>query len=94
MAIYGHMNKKQLPQDDQDPPPEKTDEIPSMEETEVDETIMSFMQEAEDVMKRTQEGATQETNRIDLEETTKETDQHFTIVNSPTRFQHHKDTKE
>lgn len=92
MAIYGHMNKK--PEDDQDPPPDKTDEM-SLEETEVDETISSFLQEAEDAVKTTQ-GITEETSKANLEETShstpQETDQHFTIANSPTRFQHYKDT--
>ena len=98
MAIYGHMNNKQLP-DDQDPPPEKKDGIPL--EGEVNETIMSFLQEAEDAVKSTQQEITEDTNKMSLEETahstttttpTQETDEHFTIANSPTRFQHYKDT--
>ena len=96
MAIYGHMNKK-LPDDDQDPPPEMKDEIPL--EAEVNETISSFLQEAEDAVKSTQQEITLDTNKMDLEGTThstttptQEADEHFTITNSPTRFQHNKDT--
>lgn len=99
MAIYGHMNKKQLPDNDQDPPPGKKDEVP-LEETETNETILSFLREAEDAVKSTQQEVTQESNKMNLEETThsttttttQETDQHFTIANSPTRFQHYKDS--
>ena len=96
MAIYGHMNKKQFPQDDQDPPPDKTDEVP-LEEIEVDDTVSSLLQEAEDMVKNTQQGVMEE-SKTSLEETTsthhsmQETDQHFTIANSPTRFQQYKDS--
>ena len=98
MAIYGHMNKNQSPQDDQDPPPEKTDKLP-FEETEIDDTISSLLQEAEDTVKHTQQSVTEE-SRTSLEENTpssahhatQETDQHFTIANSPTRFQQYKDS--
>lgn len=94
MAIYGHMNKKQPPQDDQDPPPDKTDkeEVP-LKETEDDETISSFLQEAEDVVKSTEKGIIEETSGTkEISHSTQESEQHFTIANSPTRFQHHKDT--
>ena len=96
MAIYGHMNKKQLPQDDKDPPPDKTDkeEVP-LEEAEVDETISSFLQEAEDMVKSTQGNIMKETSKTEeISHSTQATDhdQHFTIGNSPTRFQHYKDT--
>ena len=98
MAIYGHMNKNQSPQDDQDPPPGKTDESP-LEEIEVDDTVSSLLQEAEDMVKNTQQSVTEE-SRTNLEESTpssthhstQETDQHFTIANSPTRFQQYKDS--
>lgn len=95
MAIYGHMNKKQLPPNDHDPPPEKEDEA-TLEDVETDEVISSLMKEAEDVVKSTttQEGVVQDSSRTNLDETSRpirETD-HFTITNSPTRYQHHKDT--
>lgn len=92
MAIYGHMNKK--PQDDQDPPPDKTDKVP-LEEAEVEATISSLLEEADDVMKNTQQEIKEETSRTTLEgnsHPTEEAEQHFTIANSPTRFQHYKDT--
>lgn len=98
MAIYGHMNKNQPFQDDQDPPPDKTDESP-FEETEADDTISSLLQEAKDMVKDTQQGVTEE-SRTSSEGSTpssthhaaQETDQHFTIANSPTRYQQYKDS--
>lgn len=95
MAIYGHMNKNQSSQDNQDPPPDGS----PFEETEVDDTISSLLQEAEDMVKDTKQGVTEE-SRTSSEESTpssthhaaQETDQHFTIANSPTRYQHHKDS--
>jgi len=96
MAIYGHMNKKTQPQDDEDPPPDKTDKVPLDEASKVEETISSLLEEANDIM-NTQQGIKEETNRTNLEGSshpTEEAEQHFTIANSPTRFQHHKDTTE
>ena len=94
MAIYGHMNKNQLPQDD--PPPEdKADKTPL--EGEVDDTISSLLQEAMDAVKSSQEDVREEKTNTEessssTHHSTEETDQHFTIANSPTRFQKHTDT--
>ena len=94
MAIYGHMNKNQSPQDD--PPPEdKADETPL--EGEVDGTISSLLQEAMDVVKSTQEGVMEEKTNTEessssMHHSSQDTDQHFTIANSPTRFQKYTDT--
>lgn len=98
MAIYGHMSDKQVSQDDQDPPPDKTNGT-SLEEAEANEITSSLLEEAENIMKSTkQESITEETSiansKRNSNSTTahEETEQHFTIANSPTRYQHYKDT--
>ena len=99
MAIYGHMSNKELSHEDSPPDDDGGTESFEMEEKEIDETLSSLMQEAEDLV--TSPDPTQQTNQFEENpphlaaepEEKRKSDEHFTLANSPTRYQtYSKDT--
>ena len=100
MAIYGHMSNKTLSHEDPPPDDDGGAKMYELGEKEIDETLSSLMQEAEDVL--TTPDATQQLSQheespalltAEPEEKSK-SNEHFTLANSPTRYQtYRKDTE-
>jgi len=93
MAIYGHMSNKELSHEEPPPDNDGGTESFKVKEKEIDETLSSLLQEAEDLVTSpdpTLQTSQQEESPTHLaaepEEKSK-SDEHFTLENSPTRYQ-------